>query len=801
MSETTDVREQPPELNITQHTGAATDVREQPPELNITQHTGAATDVREQPPELNITQHTGAATDVREQPPELNITQHTGAATDVREQPPELSNTVDPEISEPLSKKPKEEQIEQDISLGSEQQQLEPGEVGNFIFTEQPPELNITHYTGAATDLREQPPQLNNKVDPELSEPLPKKPKEEQIEQDISLGSEQQLELGEVGNFIFREQPPELSNKVDPELSEPLPKKSKEEQIEHDISLGSEQQQEPGEVVNYIFIEQPPELNITHYTGAATDLREQPPQMNNKVDPELSEPLPKKPKEEQIEQDISLGSEQQQQLEPGEVGNFIFRAQPPELSDKVDPELSEPLPKKSKEEQIEHDISLGSEQQQLELWKVGNFILNVESNHKEEEETSIVDSFHVRVVEVNPDSPGTISANEDEDCYADVDEDCSAAASDTSAPWVPDLTQLPRSEESTSRSRELQKRDKKSGTGSRKPRCSLQKTMLELPRMATHQAFLPAPTDCRSFLTRLTEAFKNFPDDKKPLITKMGLTEDVELVDCACGKVPKGCSLSYQCPVPSERDYRIHIDEPPRPLLPLADHRLKPMPVVPTLSAKEQEHLDRMQINWEAAHQLEQATRGHKEEEEKLRTRRLTSRFKEVCKLKPGRTNAQHLLFKIQKGPRCKAAQIDEEMKAEALREYCKHLRVNWSPCGFIIHPNAPWLGALPGGLVYDPKETPSFGLVHVKFTEFRSFIECKFLFYPDGILQLKSTNSHYWQIQGEMMLTGTEWCDLLVFSSEDMLVQRIYRDDAMIDVMKKKLDDFFYYYYLPCLS
>ncbi|KAK9529288.1 hypothetical protein VZT92_013392 [Zoarces viviparus] len=660
---------------------------------------------------IDVPQYTGAATDVREQPPELNITHYTGAATDVREQPPEL---------------------------------------------------NITHYTGAATDVREQPPELNNKVDPELSEPLPKKPKEEQIEHDISLGSEQQqqqqqqLELGEVGNFIFIEQPPELSNKVDPELSEPLPKKPKEEQIEHDISLGSEQQQlELGEVGNFICIEQPPELSITHYTGAATDVIEQPPELNNKLDPELSEPLPKKPKEEQIEHDISLGSEQQQQLELGEVGNFI---------------------------------------------------LNVKSDPKEEqeEETSmpcIIDSFHVRVAEVNNDS-GTLSADEDEDCCADEDEECSAAASETSEPRVPDLPQLPRSEESTSRSRELQKRDKKSGTGAAKPRWSLQKTMLELPRMATHQSFLPAPTDCRSFLTRLTEAFKNFPDDKKPLITKMGLTEDAELVDCAFGKVPKGCPLSYQCPVPSDRDYRIHIDEPPRPLLPLADHRLKPMPVAPTLSAKEQQHKDVMQITWEAAHLLEQSTRGHKEQEEKLRTLRLTSRFKEICKLKPGRTNAQHLLFKIQKGlPRCKAAQIEEEMKAEALREYCKHLCVNWSPCGLVIHPNAPWLGALPSGLVYDPKETPSFGLVHVKFTGFRSFIECKFLFYPDGILQLKSTHSHYWQIQGEMMVTGTEWCDLLVFSREDMLVQRIYRDDAMINDMKTKLDDFIYYYYLPCLS
>ncbi|XP_068576635.1 uncharacterized protein [Cebidichthys violaceus] len=488
-----------------------------------------------------------------------------------------------------------------------------------------------------------------------------------------------------------------------------------------------------------------PKIDVTQYTKAATDVRERPSELHIKVDPEISEPLPKKPKEEQIEHDISLGSEQQQQqLEPGEVGNFIAHV-------KSDP----------KEE--------------------------------EEEDTSIpciTDSFHIRVVEVNPDSPGTLSADEDEDCYA--------AASHT----VPDLPQLPRSEEGTSRRRELQKRDKKSAKGSTKPKCSLQKTMLELPRMVPHQSFIPAPPDCRSFLTRLTETFKDFPDDKKPLITKMGLTENVELVDCAFGKVPKGCPLSYQCPVPSERDYRIHDDEPPRPLLPLAHHRLEPMSTVPTLSAKEQEHMDVMQITWEAARMLEQSTRGCKEEEEeKLRTLRLTSRFMEVCKLKPGRTNAEHLIFKIQKGlPRCKAAQIEEEMKAEALREYCKHLCVNWSPCGFVVHPNAPWLGALPDGLVYDPKETPSFGLVHFKCTEFRSFIECKFLFCPDGILQLKRTHSHYWHIQGEMMVTGTEWCDLLVFSREDMLVQRIYRDAAMIKVMKKKLDDFFYYYYLPCL-
>lgn len=48
-------------------------------------------------------------------------------------------------------------------------------------------------------------------------------------------------------------------------------------------------------------------------------------------------------------------------------------------------------------------------------------------------------------------------------------------------------------------------------------------------------------------------------------------------------------------------------------------------------------------------------------------------------------------------------------------------------------------------------------------------------------------SGSCYWQIQGEMMVTGTSWCDLFVFSGKDLLVQHIHRGSAMIHPMKKK--------------
>ncbi|XP_035517229.1 uncharacterized protein LOC118327848 [Morone saxatilis] len=469
------------------------------------------------------------------------------------------------------------------------------------------------------------------------------------------------------------------------------------------------------------------------------------------------------------------------------VTTDVRRKKPAELNTGVSQETSEPLPKIPKQEQTEYDINLGSEQQQS-LGEADNGITTVcVKNEPKEEEHFSTDSYHIQVVEWTPDSSATISADEvdHQGEYLDA---------------VRDFQHLSRSEGSSNKSQEPSKHYRKA-TKKKKSKHCLQKTLLELPRMVPYKSFISTPTDCQSFLARLTEAFKGVPDDEKPLITKMGLTANVELVDCAFGKVPKGSPLSYQCPLPSSQDYMTNDNAPPRPLLPLSYHTLEPVSALPTLSAREQEHVDVMQITWEEAHSLEQSTRGRKESAEELQKLRLTSRFREICTLKPGRSHAEHLVYKLHKGPpRCKSAQIEEEIKNEALRVYCRNLCVNWYPCGFIVHPNAPWLGVRPDGLVYDPNEKSSFGLVHVKCISSQSLVDCGFLVAQDGVLEVKKNHTNYWHIQVEMMVAGTSWCDLLVLSREDILVQRIYRDKVISNSMKKKLDEFFFYYYLPSL-
>ncbi|KAM3620791.1 uncharacterized protein V6R79_001974 [Siganus canaliculatus] len=438
-------------------------------------------------------------------------------------------------------------------------------------------------------------------------------------------------------------------------------------------------------------------------------------------------------------------------------------------------DVSDQFHRHFKEEQIEHEISCRSEQQKV-LEEVQN-IIAPECIKKEIEEDDIIN-----VVQVS-------GSYDDLPAAEDIKKDLSSN-SDTSCP------QLSESKESTT----------KCDTGkfnkmlTQKKRC-LQRTVLEHPRIMPVQSFSGTPIDFQSFQGRLTEAFKDLPNDQKPLITKMGLSERVELVDSALGKVPKGSVLSYQCPVLPSQDYKTVDDAPPRPVLPLTYHALEPISSVPSLSLQEQKHLKAIEVTWEEAQSLESSTSRRKELIEEQQKLRLTSRFREICKLKPGQSNARHLVYKMQQGPaRCKTLQIDEKMKAEALRIYCSNLHINWYPCGLVVHPNAPWLGVQPDGLVYDPSEDCNFGILHIKCIDLCSFTEARFLDVQHGVLKLQKNHTDYWHIQGELMITGASWCDLLVLSHEDVLVQRLYRDCDIMNVMKMKLDEFFFYYYLPSL-
>ncbi|XP_037552279.1 uncharacterized protein LOC119428679 [Nematolebias whitei] len=71
-----------------------------------------------------------------------------------------------------------------------------------------------------------------------------------------------------------------------------------------------------------------------------------------------------------------------------------------------------------------------------------------------------------------------------------------------------------------------------------------------------------------------------------------------------------------------------------------------------------------------------------------------------------------------------------------------------------------------------------------------------------DMVNKLKTTHAYYWQVQGQMLITGMNWCDFVVSAEEDILIQRIYADTNVMDSIKHKVDRYFFYVYLQkCLN
>lgn len=128
-------------------------------------------------------------------------------------------------------------------------------------------------------------------------------------------------------------------------------------------------------------------------------------------------------------------------------------------------------------------------------------------------------------------------------------------------------------------------------------------------------------------------------------------------------------------------------------------------------------------------------------------------------------------------------------MEPAAVEEYCRVREVNHYPCGFLIHPDAPWMGSTPDGIVYDPEAQTVFGLVEIKCPNVASYVDCPYIKISEGTHTLRKSHSYFWQIQGQMLISGLDWCDFVVYTQEDMFIQRIPRDNEITKTMKVKID------------
>ncbi|XP_026124613.1 uncharacterized protein LOC113106807 [Carassius auratus] len=268
----------------------------------------------------------------------------------------------------------------------------------------------------------------------------------------------------------------------------------------------------------------------------------------------------------------------------------------------------------------------------------------------------------------------------------------------------------------------------------------------------------------------------------------------VELVPSQFGPVPLGSPLSYKCP-----PIAAGVPDVNFPPLPVLGYEFScNFKFVPT--HHQALHLESIKVTHSSACQIDEATRLQSKCTAwgQIRKSRITaSRFRKVCHV-VGDSASQSLATRIIKGTRqTSAMKRGLELEPDILKKYSETASVSVLPCGFIINPEVPHLGASPDGQVHDPSEKFQFGLVEVKSTSADNIAQVPFVKIQRGIAKLKETHKYYWQVQGQVAVTGLHWCDFVTDTKSDCTIQRIWRDDAFIASMKDKLDMYYYNVYM----
>ena len=101
-----------------------------------------------------------------------------------------------------------------------------------------------------------------------------------------------------------------------------------------------------------------------------------------------------------------------------------------------------------------------------------------------------------------------------------------------------------------------------------------------------------------------------------------------------------------------------------------------------------------------------------------------------------------------------------------------KRLQDFVTPTGFHVAEECDWLGASPDGFVGDS-----------------GLIECKCKFSQE---LWEEVPAHYLaQIQGQLEITGRDWCDFVSWTPDDLAIFRVFRNESYWDVAYSLLEDF----------
>ena len=101
---------------------------------------------------------------------------------------------------------------------------------------------------------------------------------------------------------------------------------------------------------------------------------------------------------------------------------------------------------------------------------------------------------------------------------------------------------------------------------------------------------------------------------------------------------------------------------------------------------------------------------------------------------------------------------------------------------------------------MYDSNHPKPFGLLEIKCPQCDSSQNAKCLKTVNGQLKLKKGHEYYYQVQGQLGITGLRWCDFMVFCKDDWHIETIDFDQDFFNDMYVKLSLFFSCFFLPSI-
>ena len=150
-----------------------------------------------------------------------------------------------------------------------------------------------------------------------------------------------------------------------------------------------------------------------------------------------------------------------------------------------------------------------------------------------------------------------------------------------------------------------------------------------------------------------------------------------------------------------------------------------------------------------------------------------------------------------------RATRYGQQHESVALQQYCK-MKQQQEPdfsvqeSGLVVSLAWPYLAASPDGVVHSKAGK---GLVEVKcpyscrdqlLSSAANSKPSFFLEHQDGVLRLKRTHAYHYQVQFQLLVTGLDWADFVVWTPTEMHVERIAKQEGFNEECLPKVKTYF---------